>query len=383
MNPKSLRKRKSVLLKISSLHKKNIVSPDTQGIYDMTDTYLISADFTSEEQDNFRDMVYDSIIHNVSEYLEAHLAAQTISVADGEELVWKQPFDEVRDELWGIFDSLVLKYKGPVAALAEIAENAQNIHTHDVVRKTTDGVLLLGKVAVPEGQKTLAEIEEAFMGLLPTKHDTLNKMYNECLDHNVIEYSDDIDIQCIIVRGFLRDGIAMGKGIPKITYSFDRASPELRSSIFAAYYKMWYEKNYPLLSSIEKTIADMRDWGRRASVMLKGENVYRSTLRGLWAKIKTFEGEQKDELVKRLFEECNEAVEQCADGHVGRLCNVLVGFDPEFTCSLSPMEYFQNTIALIAENTHSNHETKIKQAVALMNEVEMPAGERQAWLDAF
>ena len=378
MNPKSLRKRKSVLLKISSVHKKNIVSPDTQGIYDITDTYLSSAEFTEKEKDTFRDMVYDMIIHNVSEYLEPHIAAHTISVADGEELVWRQPFEEVRDELWAIFDGLVLKYKGPVAPLADIAENEQNIHTHDVVRKTTDGVLLLGKVEVPVGQKTLAEIEEAFMGLLPTKHTSLSEMYEECLTNGDIEDSDELDIVCTIVGGFSLSGT-----VRKITYSFDRASPELRSSIFAAYYKMWYGKNYRLLSSIEKTIADMRDWGKRTSVMKKGENVYRATLRGLWAKIKTFQQEQKDELVKRLFEECQESVEQCADGHVGRLCNVLVGFDADFTCSLSPMEYFQNTIALIAENTHSTHEIKIQQSVALMNEVGMPEGERQVWLDAF
>jgi hypothetical protein len=116
--------------------------------------------------------------------------------------------------------------------------------------------------------------------------------------------------------------------------------------------------------------------------MKKDENLYKSTLRGLWAKIKGFEPEIRDELIKRLFEEASEAVGLCADGHVGRLCNVLVGFDPEFTSSLSPMEYFQNNIALIAENIHAPHESKLIQAKSLMDEVGMPEKERAAWFDA-
>ena len=125
----------------------------------------------------------------------------------------------------------------------------------------------------------------------------------------------------------------------------------------------------------------MRDWGNRNAVMKPDENLYKTTLRGLWAKIK--ESPSRTELVKRLYEEATEAVGLCADGHVGRLCNVLVGFDPEFTSSLSPKEYFQNNIALIYENIHASLEAKIQQAKALMDEIGMPEEERQAWLDAF
>jgi hypothetical protein len=161
-------------------------------------------------------------------------------------------------------------------------------------------------------------------------------------------------------------------------------SAECTSMLYKHYYHEYYSKYfYPIDSQIKETLEDMREWGNRPAVMKKGENVYKATLRGLWAKIKTYEPEVRDELIKRLYEECHEATGLCADGHVGRLCNVLVGFDSEFTSSLSPMEYFQNNIALISENIHATHESKVQQAIALMNDVGMPEGERQAWLDAF
>ena len=129
-------------------------------------------------------------------------------------------------------------------------------------------------------------------------------------------------------------------------------------------------------------IEDMKDWGSRDQVMDPHENLYRKVLRGLWAKIKMYEGEVRDELVKRLWEECQEAVDMCADGHVGRLVNVLNGFDDRFGSQISRMEYFQNNIALIAENDLAPREAKIQHAVKLMDEMGMPEEEREAWLEA-
>jgi hypothetical protein len=72
----------------------------------------------------------------------------------------------------------------------------------------------------------------------------------------------------------------------------------------------------------------------------------------------------------------------CADGHVGRLINVLSGFDDDFSTQISKMEYFQNNIALIAANDLASQEAKIRHAVKLMNDVGMPEEEREAWLQA-
>jgi hypothetical protein len=119
----------------------------------------------------------------------------------------------------------------------------------------------------------------------------------------------------------------------------------------------------------------MKDWGSKKQVMDKSKNLYKSVLRGLWAKIMSFNDELKSELVRRLFEECSEAVGMCADGHVGRLVNVLVGFDEQFKNNISKKEYFQNNMAMIAKSDVPLA-FKIDQAKKLMDE-------RDAWLEAF
>ena len=134
-------------------------------------------------------------------------------------------------------------------------------------------------------------------------------------------------------------------------------------------------------TKVKKVIADMKDWGSRKQVMDKTSNTYKSVLRGLWAKIKTFDSELKSELTKRLWEECTEALGMCADGHVGRLINVLIGFDEQFKNSVSPKEYFQNNISLIAKSSVPMP-FKLEQAKRLMDDIEMPEEERQVCLEA-
>lgn len=383
--PKSLRKRNSVLQKISSIQKSRIISPDRKRIVTICEDYVTKFNLTSEEYDVFYDKVDEILIANVSEYIEPRMSARTITTTVAEEIVFSQPFEDVRDRLWSLLETWILKYRGPIQTLAEIAENDQNIHETDVLKKTTDSVLLLGKVEIPPGQKTLAEINEAFLSLLPPKLSEVRDMYTECMARQepldeVNEYMHTHNVS--VHSGQATVIVSTGQtGQWKVTeYAGEWLTEHLRGLIYAAYYKQWYSDNYTLLSNIESTIKDMKDWGNRTSVMKKGENVYKATLRGLWAKIK--ESPSRTELVKRLYEECYEAVGLCADGHVGRLCNVMVGFDPEFTCSISPMEYFQNSIALISENTHSTQEMKLQHATDLMNSVGMPEGERKAWLDA-
>ena len=143
----------------------------------------------------------------------------------------------------------------------------------------------------------------------------------------------------------------------------------------------WSKKFNP--TQVDRLIQDMKDWGSRPQVMDKKKNIYKSVLRGLWAKIKSFDdAELKAELVKRLFEECSEALGMCADGHVGRLVNVLIGFDEQFKSNISPKEYFQNNMALIAKS-EVPLAFKIDQAKKLMDEVDIPQEERDAWLEAF
>ena len=58
-----------------------------------------------------------------------------------------------------------------------------------------------------------------------------------------------------------------------------------------------------------------------------------------------------------------------------------VGFDDAFTNNLSPMEYFQHNISLIAASSVPLKQ-KIEQARHLMDDIKMEEKDRAAWLDA-
>ena len=146
-------------------------------------------------------------------------------------------------------------------------------------------------------------------------------------------------------------------------------------------YKAWIKGSCSHKIRIEHVIKDMKFWGSKPNVMHKTKNVYKDVLRGLWAKIKSYKGEMYTELIKRLWEECYESIGLCADGHVGRLVNVLVGFDEEFKTDISPMVYFQNNISIIAD-ADTPLTFKIKQATKLMDEIGMPETQRIDWLSA-
>lgn len=133
-------------------------------------------------------------------------------------------------------------------------------------------------------------------------------------------------------------------------------------------------------TKIEPVIADMKYWGFKPTVMSTYTNVYKNALKGLWAKIKTYTGDTRVELIQRLWEECSESVEMCADGHVGRLVNVLVGFDSDI--KVKTKADFQDAISKIAASSLAN-DAKILTAQNLMDEYNIPQEERQDWLDAF
>jgi hypothetical protein len=133
-------------------------------------------------------------------------------------------------------------------------------------------------------------------------------------------------------------------------------------------------------TKIDPVIADMKYWGFKPTVMSSYKNVYQNVLKGLWAKIKTYTGDTRVELIRRLWEECSESVEMCADGHVGRLVNVLVGFDSDI--KVKTKADFQDAISKIAASSLPN-DTKMIDAQKLMDEYNIPQEGRRDWLDAF
>ena len=135
-------------------------------------------------------------------------------------------------------------------------------------------------------------------------------------------------------------------------------------------------------TDIHKIYNDMRRWANKSWMIEKDDWLYRRALRGLWAKIKSYNNETRLELVKRLWEECNESLEKCAQGHLSRLANVLVGFDSEFKSPQSLKESLQDALAYISTLDITTEE-KISKATIVMDDLQLPQEERQVWLEAF
>jgi hypothetical protein len=320
----------NIVRKISNAHKqylKTLLTPDDRSTQEKSLRKKIVElfnDFVNNKEDimtdneylKFSEAVDDAIVANFQRWGEKRLEERSALLDDIDELIFTHPYKDVRVRLWSLVDIWAITYKGPVAKLADIVNSEQSVHTREVEKKTNDGIHILSNMEIPQGQKTLKEIQKAFRKSLATH-----------------KYNDK----------------------------------NLRSEV-------------DILQ--KKVHEDMKDWGNREAVMRKDENVYRAVLRGLWAKIKKYSYEIKSELIKRLWEECNESIGLCADGHVGRLVNVLAGFDDNFQSQMSPMEYFQHNIALIAGNEGVAMKFKVEQAKKLMDEIAMPEGEREAWLSA-
>jgi hypothetical protein len=183
--------------------------------------------------------------------------------------------------------------------LGDVAHDGQNVHTKEVVVQTNEKMEILQSIPVKQKQKTLSEIETAWMG-----------------QHYV---------------------------------------------------------NYTKLTSV---LEDMRKWGNTETVCAEGDWAYRKALRGLWTKIQT-----NPELVQRLWEESLDSLGMCAQGHLSRLANVLVGFEEGVKAPISMKELFQNEISLLAAKEMANEE-KERQAKSLMDTYSIPEEERQVWLEA-
>ena len=127
-----------------------------------------------------------------------------------------------------------------------------------------------------------------------------------------------------------------------------------------------------------RTLADVRSWASKSWIIVEGDWLYRKTLQHLWAKIKAFPKKTRNELIKRLYEECHDAEGMCAQGHVARLANVLVGFDGDFKGEVS----LQDRMADISR-LEITEEEKRAAATLVLDEFKVPATQREAWLDAF
>ena len=133
------------------------------------------------------------------------------------------------------------------------------------------------------------------------------------------------------------------------------------------------------LTEMTQVDRDMKRWYRTETCRMEGDFLYKRTLDGLWAKIKT--SSLRHELEIRLWQEMVDSLGMCSDGHISRLTNVLCGFDDAFAPELSPAEKLQNRMAVIAE-MEGGIILQVATAVAAFKELNIPEEQWEAWIDA-
>jgi len=130
---------------------------------------------------------------------------------------------------------------------------------------------------------------------------------------------------------------------------------------------------------------DVTTWWNKDTVYKIGDKLYRKCLRGLWCTIKTYTGETRVELEKRLWDECRDACvpySVCTQGHLARLSNVMVGFDEAFAQPVAVGEILQQKMAAIA-GMDIESDKQIELAKALLAELKIPEEKHADWLAAF
>jgi len=145
----------------------------------------------------------------------------------------------------------------------------------------------------------------------------------------------------------------------------------------------WLPCRYMEMESMPELAGDIARWYMADTCISAGDQLYRRAMDGLYTKIVTTENaETRAELFRRAYEECRESVGMCCQGHLSRLCNVLVGFDDAFAPPVPKGEILQQKIATIAGLDVDMNE-KVRQATAVFEELEIPESERAPWLEAF
>jgi hypothetical protein len=170
------------------------------------------------------------------------------------------------------------------------------------------------------------------------------------------------------------------KGLEKLLAETNNNTIQRAPEWFAA---GWLLSSYGDWARVVQTVDDMMRWYGMRTCRTNNDWLYRRALDGLYLTIRKIEDKDtKHELFKRTFEECFESIGLCCDGHISRLCNVLVGFDEAFAPPVPFGEILQSKMAAIAA-LDVDTEEKIRQATAFFNENSVPEAERSAWLEAF
>lgn len=127
-------------------------------------------------------------------------------------------------------------------------------------------------------------------------------------------------------------------------------------------------------------VADIEEWYEMSDVLQPNDYLIKRLLDGLWARIKA--SEHKTELIKRLREELREMHEKCVQGHISRICNVMVGFDEEMKPVVSIGEQIQTKFGLLSTKDIPLEE-KVIEALQFFAELgSVTVEEQNVWIDA-
>ena len=138
----------------------------------------------------------------------------------------------------------------------------------------------------------------------------------------------------------------------------------------------------PRYAAYHKVMQDVHYWFTKKTCKSAGDWLYRQAFTGVAFMIHEVDDrDRRYELAKRLWEECQEAVDMCCEGHISRLANVFVGFDAAFKSPASPNEMLQTQLAEIAQ-LKLRPETKLAKAREVMDALGIPIADRAPWLEA-
>lgn len=124
---------------------------------------------------------------------------------------------------------------------------------------------------------------------------------------------------------------------------------------------------------------DIKRWYKVKTCRTNDDFLYKRTLDGLWSKMKT--STLRTELEIRLWQEMEDSLGMCCDGHISRLTNVLCGFDDAFAPELSPAEKLQNRMSVIAA-MEGGLILQVAHAMSALKELNVPTEQWEAWIDA-
>jgi len=113
----------------------------------------------------FNIKIENYMVNFLQEKFDNLLKNKIMTIRKVDELIYKQPIDNVRHRMWSLVDIWLITYETPVPQLNDISQSDQNVHDIFILKKTNNGIIFLENFNVPENQKSLVEIGKIWIKL--------------------------------------------------------------------------------------------------------------------------------------------------------------------------------------------------------------------------